>query len=794
MVKKNIRSVPIPDFFGKTTYINNRAYRVIRPPGREEDEEFILGIGGMAYVFMVENDKGEYYALKQLLSHYRETEEIKTYFRREADIASKFSHRHVIKVENFGENQHKDFCIVMEYIRDGYTLKDRLQELYDSNKKMQRVEILHIIRKLCAGLKYIHSEARPGDTVYHRDIKPGNILLDRENEESGFPRVVITDFGISCAEEDGLHDQMIGAGTHGYMAPEQEILFFARTKGRKKQFVKSTKSDSRVDKPKSVKRVENVTKVVISKSDGRKNCTRIFYDPSTDTDIPADTPKNHPPKDSNKIDHRADLYALGVMFHEMVYLEKPSIIDLSRSSLSRTSPISLTLPMKDKTITIPLMERTVTLPFGLFSRKKRQTFVRKGTRSDCKDFDPIIEKLLSQDPDDRYQSADEIEEGLHRLKDKPGSFLGKSIALILLIFSMLLIWRLLISPEIATTPTIHFEQTEAVLPNSTEIYLIQGHISPKLEELEEENFSIRNLINREDNAVVQNLILDNTRADSANFFSISIHTTVGRSEYLLSVESIYGELKKELTVIREGAPDTLQVVVNSPQSSHLAYDGPTQYWIHGSVQHRRDSLRLKEAVLVTTSKNGYQTRNVLGPDGFTVSDKPLTSNFSVSAYIPQESGEYTLTLIFEQISGESITQTISIIRKPPPPPPPENDSVFREDAYRLFKNGEYKKACRIYQKIKQKTEEDLQRWFLYDVGCERSPVSRKIKVKKLINHYAEDDYALEDIIICKFLADENLNIEYTALETLKELLMNPLNLDEATKQKLINLRTCIEKH
>ena len=101
------------------------------------------------------------------------------------------------------------YFIVMEYV-EGETLKDRLRR----EGKLAPEQVLQIGEQVLAGLAYAHRHG-----VVHRDIKPGNIMINREE------KVKIADFGLAhlAKSQGGLdvtrdHHTM---GTLKYMAPEQ---------------------------------------------------------------------------------------------------------------------------------------------------------------------------------------------------------------------------------------------------------------------------------------------------------------------------------------------------------------------------------------------------------------------------------------------------------------------------------------------------------------------------------------------------------------------------------------------
>lgn len=125
-------------------------------------------------------------------------------FLREAQLATQIKHPHVVGVLDYGQTAQ---CLYIAYQKvDGPTLSGRLREKGPLDPR----EVLPLFAALLEGLAAIHDHG-----IIHRDIKPGNILL-----EGSHP--FITDLGIA-ADKDG--ERLTAAnktvGTPAYMAPEQ---------------------------------------------------------------------------------------------------------------------------------------------------------------------------------------------------------------------------------------------------------------------------------------------------------------------------------------------------------------------------------------------------------------------------------------------------------------------------------------------------------------------------------------------------------------------------------------------
>ncbi len=124
-------------------------------------------------------------------------------FHQEVRLAREISHPNICRVFDIGEVDGRLF-LSMEYV-DGEDLSSLLRRI----GQLPQSKGLDIARQMCAGLAAAHEHG-----VLHRDLKPGNIMLD------GRGRVRITDFGLAALGEN-LAGEELRAGTPAYMAPEQ---------------------------------------------------------------------------------------------------------------------------------------------------------------------------------------------------------------------------------------------------------------------------------------------------------------------------------------------------------------------------------------------------------------------------------------------------------------------------------------------------------------------------------------------------------------------------------------------
>ncbi|HVY48720.1 MAG TPA: serine/threonine-protein kinase, partial [Minicystis sp.] len=168
--------------------------------------EELIGRGGMGAVYRVRDFAlGEPIALKVLLTDDTEpTPAALVRFRQEVRLARRVTHPNVARVYDLGEHAGVLF-LTMELVEGG-----TLRTLLHGGRRLPLRRALGIARSIADGLAAAHAVG-----VVHRDLKPGNVLLDTRG------RVVLTDFGVARAMSDELSLTVGAIGTPSYMAPEQ---------------------------------------------------------------------------------------------------------------------------------------------------------------------------------------------------------------------------------------------------------------------------------------------------------------------------------------------------------------------------------------------------------------------------------------------------------------------------------------------------------------------------------------------------------------------------------------------
>jgi len=251
--------------------------------------ERAIGQGGFAAVYLVRDlSLKRPLAIKVLSPDLLLSTTAQERFRREAETVAQLSHPHIVPLHFIG-NANDIFYLAMEFV-DGESLADRLER----EGRIGVEDASRILREVASALDLAHRRG-----VVHRDIKPHNVLLERD---SG--RALVTDFGIArTAENSSLTASGMVVGTPTYMSPEQVV--------------------------------------------------------------------------GDKVDHRADLYALGVVGYEML---------AGRAPFSGSTPTEV------------LMKRVAT-PAEPVERARPEAPPALAA---------VINRCLQQNPDQRFQTAGEI--------------------------------------------------------------------------------------------------------------------------------------------------------------------------------------------------------------------------------------------------------------------------------------------------------------------------------------------------------------------------------------------------
>ncbi len=178
-----------------TDYIDRQLgnYRLLR----------LLGHGGFADVYL-----GEHIHLKTLAAikmlHTQLTDGDVEKFRTEARTIASLDHPNIVHVLDFGIENHTPF-LVMHYAPYG-----TLRQHHSKGTRLPLSTIVPYVKQIADALHYAHQRK-----LIHRDVKPENMLLGRNNE------VLLSDFGFVVIAQSSWSESTEMAGTIPYMAPEQ---------------------------------------------------------------------------------------------------------------------------------------------------------------------------------------------------------------------------------------------------------------------------------------------------------------------------------------------------------------------------------------------------------------------------------------------------------------------------------------------------------------------------------------------------------------------------------------------
>ncbi len=175
----------------------------------------LLGSGGMGEVYLAEHPRlPRRDALKVLPADVSADPDYRARFNREADLASKLWHPHIVSVHDRGE-YNGQLWISMDFV-DGLDAARLLATRFPAGMHVDHV--VRIVTAVASALDYAHKRG-----LLHRDVKPANIMLTHLDDDDDEQRILLADFGIArnVGDISGLTATNMTVGTVAYSSPEQ---------------------------------------------------------------------------------------------------------------------------------------------------------------------------------------------------------------------------------------------------------------------------------------------------------------------------------------------------------------------------------------------------------------------------------------------------------------------------------------------------------------------------------------------------------------------------------------------
>jgi serine/threonine-protein kinase len=171
--------------------------------------EQLIGVGGMASVYVGRHKIGRVEAIKILHAEVASSPQMRARFEQEAAAVNAFKHPGVVEVRDIDTAEDGSPFLVMELL-EGESLADRI-------RRDPPLELADVLRVASATLDVLQAAHERG--IIHRDIKPDNLFLTRDGA------LKVLDFGIARVRAGGGRKPMTGVGvtlgTMAYMPPEQ---------------------------------------------------------------------------------------------------------------------------------------------------------------------------------------------------------------------------------------------------------------------------------------------------------------------------------------------------------------------------------------------------------------------------------------------------------------------------------------------------------------------------------------------------------------------------------------------
>ncbi len=178
-----------------TVPCNLRQYEVLR----------LIGHGGMGEVYEGRHTNLKRPVALKVIQGIRQDDPVAyEHFLREMETAGQLEHPNLVRAYDAWEH---DGCLFLaQELLDG----DSLQQLASKGHIKTPAEIIDALLGTCRALEQLHAKG-----FVHRDVKPGNIMRLTDGT------IKLIDYGLAIAAESGKSAARVGAGTIGYMSPEQ---------------------------------------------------------------------------------------------------------------------------------------------------------------------------------------------------------------------------------------------------------------------------------------------------------------------------------------------------------------------------------------------------------------------------------------------------------------------------------------------------------------------------------------------------------------------------------------------
>jgi tRNA A-37 threonylcarbamoyl transferase component Bud32 len=166
-----------------------------------------IGCGGMGVIYRArQRHSRRIVAIKRVLSYRADSHGALERFRREAQAVASLDHPNILPIYEVSESEDGLPFFSMKFAEKG-SLRENVASLHNQPRKC-----VELITKVARAVEYAHSRG-----VLHRDLKPGNILLDDRGEP------LVSDFGLAklLDANNDLTRSLTTFGTAGFIAPEQ---------------------------------------------------------------------------------------------------------------------------------------------------------------------------------------------------------------------------------------------------------------------------------------------------------------------------------------------------------------------------------------------------------------------------------------------------------------------------------------------------------------------------------------------------------------------------------------------